>query len=108
MAIAVRGTRSAPERKLLVAIRRAQLPEPETNAGIGRWEVDMYWPDHGLVVEVDGYAAHSSPWAFERDRRKAAELEDRGLYVRRVSALQVRDQLDLVVARIRNALDERT
>ena len=37
-----------------------------------------------LVVEVDGYSTHSSPWAFERDRRKSAELEDLGLRVHRV------------------------
>ena len=51
----------------------------------------------GLVasaVEVDGYATHSSPRAFERDRRKDAELGELGLEVRRFSASQVRDELD--------------
>jgi very-short-patch-repair endonuclease len=97
-------TRSPPERVLLAAIRAAGLPEPEVNARVGRWEVDFLWRRAGLVVELDGYAAHSSPRAFERDRRKSAELEDLGLSVRRVSALQVRDQLELTVARIRRAV----
>ena len=35
------------------------------NHRIGRWEVDLYWPQYGLVVEVDAYSTHSSPAAFE-------------------------------------------
>jgi very-short-patch-repair endonuclease len=97
-------TRSKPERVLIDAVRAAGLPEPEANRRLGGWEVDLYWPDHGLVVEVDGYAAHSSPTAFERDRRKAAELAEHGLYVHRVTAKQVRDDLELAVSRIQNLL----
>jgi very-short-patch-repair endonuclease len=97
-------SRSKPEAVLLRAIRAAGLPEPETNARIGRWEADLYWPAQRVVVEVDGYAAHSSPRAFERDRRKAADLEARGLTVRRVSALQVRDDLERTVGRLARAL----
>lgn len=93
-------TRSEPERLLLSVIRAAGLPEPLVNQSLGPWEVDLYWPDPGLVVEVDGYAAHSSPRAFERDRRKGAELEERGLTVRRFTARQVRDQPHVAVARI--------
>lgn len=99
-------TRSTPERRLLKLIRATGMPQPLANYRIGPWEADLYWPDHGLVVEVDGYAAHSSPWAFERDRRKNAELEDRGLTVRRVSALQIRDEPDRTVTRIAHKLAE--
>ena len=55
-------------------------------------------------MEVDAYSTHSSPRAFERDRRKSAELEDLGLSVHRVT----RSQLDLdplpTIARIRRAV----
>lgn len=98
-------TRSAPERKLLAAIRAAGFPEPEVNSRLGRWEVDLYWPEQALVVEVDGFAAHSSPRAFERDRQKGAELEDMGIRLLRVSALQVRDRRQATVARIDRALE---
>ena len=60
------------------------------------------------MVEIDAYATHSSPRAFERDRRKSAELEDLGLTVRRVSDQQIRDQTVLTVTRIRRALRELT
>jgi predicted transcriptional regulator of viral defense system len=66
-------TRSRPERKLLAAIRAAGLPDPETNVKLGGWEVDFLWPEARLVVEVDAYSTHSSPRAFERDRRKDAD-----------------------------------
>jgi very-short-patch-repair endonuclease len=97
-------TRSRPERELLTRIRAAGLPEPEVNVRVGGWEVDLFWRDVGLVVEVDAYATHSSPRAFERDRRKAAELEDLGLTVRRVTAAQIGDQPGLTLARIERAV----
>jgi very-short-patch-repair endonuclease len=97
-------TRSTPERRLLSLLRSAGLPEPLTNHKIGPWEVDFYWPSVGLVVEVDAYSTHSSPRAFERDRRKDGELTDAGLTVRRATADQVRDTPEAVVARIRRNL----
>ena len=97
-------TRSAPERVLLSLIRGSDLPEPEVNARIGPWEVDFLWREHGLVVEVDAYSTHSSPWAFERDRRKDADLADRGLMIRRVTTMQISREPYVTVAGIRRAL----
>jgi very-short-patch-repair endonuclease len=93
-----RRTRSRPERRLLAALRRAHLPEPETDVRLGRWTVDFLWRDAGLVVEVDAYSTHSSPWAFERDRRKDAELTARGLTVQRFTAEMVRDDVASVIS----------
>ena len=53
-------TRSEAERRLLELIRAARLPAPRTNVRMGRYEVDFLWPEHDLIVEVDGYAFHSS------------------------------------------------
>ena len=97
-------TRSAPERRLLRLIREAGLPEPETNVRVGRWEVDFLWREQKLIVEVDAYATHSSPWAFERDRRKTAELEDSGFAVQRVTAVRIATAPVAAVARIRRTL----
>jgi very-short-patch-repair endonuclease len=97
-------TRSRTERRLLTLIRQAGLPEPEVNAKVGRWEVDLLWRGHGLAVEIDGYDSHSSPRAFERDYRKNAELEAAGLRVLRVSAAQARDQAGATLARITRQL----
>ena len=91
-------TRSTPERALLAAIAAAGLPAPETNLPIGRWEVDFLWRAERLVVEVDAYSTHSSPRAFERDRRKDAELRGRGLTVQRFTAERIREDLASVLS----------
>jgi very-short-patch-repair endonuclease len=96
-------TRSAPERALLEGLRSAGIHGFETNVRLGRWEVDFYWPDRKLVVEVDAYSTHSSPSAFERDRRKTTELEELGLRVRRVTKRRIDEGLHAVIAEIRRA-----
>jgi very-short-patch-repair endonuclease len=91
-------TRSEAERRLLELIRAARLPEPQTNARVGRYEVDFLWPELGLIVEVDGYAFHSSRAAFERDRRRDAELGAQGHRVVRVTWRQLKDEPEALVA----------
>ena len=75
-----------------------------TNAKLGRWEVDAYWPRHRLVVEVDGYAFHSHRRAFERDRAKDRELVLAGLRVLRVTWRQLASGPHAVVATLAAAL----
>ena len=57
-----------------------------------------------LAVEINGYAAHSSPWAHDRDHRKEQYLHAEGLATRRFTALQAIDEPALVIARIAAAL----
>jgi very-short-patch-repair endonuclease len=80
-----RFTRSEAERRLLALVRAAKLPVPLTNTRVAGWEVDAYWPQHNLVVEVDGFAYHGNRAAFERDRRKDAALTAAGLRVVRIT-----------------------
>jgi very-short-patch-repair endonuclease len=80
------------------------LPRPVFNAQIGPWKVDALWPDHKLAVEVNGFAAHSSPWAHDRDHRKEQYLQAQGLATRRFTALQAIDEPALVIAGIAAAL----
>ncbi len=100
-------TRSHPERHLLMLIRDEGLPHPEANARFGRWQVDLLWREQRVAVEIDGYAAHSSPWAFRRDYAKTADLENGGLRVIRVTWPQNRDQPQATLARITRALEAR-
>ena len=50
------------------------LPVPRVNFPMllgGRWiEADFYWPDHGLVVEVDGWGTHGTRQGFQSDRAR--------------------------------------
>jgi very-short-patch-repair endonuclease len=98
-----RLTRSEAERRLLELIRAARLPEPETNVRLHGHEVDFHWPELDLVVEVDGYEFHSSRAAFERDRRRDAELHAHGVDVLRVTWAQIADEPTALVATLARA-----
>jgi very-short-patch-repair endonuclease len=65
-------TQSELERRFLELIRDAGLPEPQCNVSVDGIVVDFYWPQHKLVVEVDGYRFHKTRRSFEDDRRKDA------------------------------------
>jgi very-short-patch-repair endonuclease len=97
-------TRSEAERRLLELIRAAELPEPETNRRVGGYEVDVLWPVDRLVVEVDGFAFHGGREAFERDRRRDAELTAAGFRVARVTWRQIADEPEALVARLARSL----
>lgn len=85
-------------------MRRAQLPAPRTNVRVHGHELDAYWPDQRLGVEVDGYAVHATRAVFERDRQRDQELMGRGIRVARVMRRQLRDEPEAVVARLAAAL----
>ncbi len=97
-------TRSHAEERLLALIRDGRFPHPDVNVRVGRWEIDFLWREQGVAVEVDGYAAHSSPRAFRRDYAKTAALEAAGLAVIRVSWTQIRNEPEATLARIARAL----
>jgi very-short-patch-repair endonuclease len=97
-------TRSEAEERLLALIRDAGLPSPQVNASVGGHLVDFLWRECRLVVEVDGYRFHSSRSAFERDRRRDAELNAAGFRVVRITWRQVAEEPVAVIARLAQAL----
>jgi len=44
------------------------------NSSIEGYMVDFVWRDQRLIVETDGWQAHGTRNAFERDRRRDADL----------------------------------
>jgi very-short-patch-repair endonuclease len=99
-----RLTRSKYERKLLKLIAAAQLPRPIPNAKVEGVEVDLYWPDHRLIVEFDSLAFHLDRSAFEKDRLRDQRLIAAGYKVLRITASQIDTTPEAVVARIAQAL----
>jgi very-short-patch-repair endonuclease len=71
---------------------------------IAGWEVDVVWPEHRLVIEVDGYTFHGHRVAFERDRRKDQALMTAGYRVVRVTWRQLVDEPLAVLVVIATAL----
>jgi very-short-patch-repair endonuclease len=100
-------TRSEAERRLLGLIRAARLPAPTTNAQLHGYEVDFLWRDHNLVVEVDGYAFHSSRSSFERDRRRDRDLQSHSYRVIRFTWREITEEPEAVIAALAAALTRR-
>jgi very-short-patch-repair endonuclease len=97
-------TRSRPERRLLDLIRKAGLPAPEANLKTERYELDLYWPEYRLAVEVDTLWTHSSAESFEADRRRDAELAADGIQVMRITDVGIADEPERQIALISQAL----
>lgn len=100
-------TRSEGERVMRRLCRAARLPQPQTNVPFQDYEIDFLWAEQRLVVEVDGYGAHSSRYAFERDRRKQMALVAAGFTVIRVTWHQLCEEAIMVASTIARALGRR-
>jgi hypothetical protein len=60
-----------------------KIPMPVFNARVHGVLVDAYWPRHRLVVELDGFDAHSSAAQSHRDKSNDIALRGHGLVVLR-------------------------
>lgn len=97
--------RSDLERRFVELCRRYRLPPPALNVLVAGHVVDAVWPDARLVVELDGYAFHRSRGAFERDRRRDADLQLAGYDVWRPTFRRLKDEPATVASEIRTMLD---
>jgi len=62
--------RSELEALLAELVERRGLPRPQINARPGSREIDVLWPDHRLVVELDSWVYHRGRRQFVRDRAR--------------------------------------
>jgi very-short-patch-repair endonuclease len=95
-----RITRSERERALLKLIAQAQLPKPLTNVKLHGYLVDVYWPEHALVVEFDGWPAHGHRLAFDSNRKRDQVLLAHGVSTMRVTGRHLQHEPIAVAARI--------
>jgi very-short-patch-repair endonuclease len=77
--------RSEAERRLKALCRRHGLPLPQFNVNLHGYEVDAYWPEAKLVLEVDGVRTHHTRHAFHADRRRDRALAAHGIQTLRVT-----------------------
>jgi very-short-patch-repair endonuclease len=97
-------TRSPAEEQLLELIRRSGLPEPEMNIMLYGQEVDCFWRNARLVIEVDGYAYHSSAPAFVTDRQRDSAFAAAGIQVVRLTWQQITEESHRTVVQLAQAL----
>jgi very-short-patch-repair endonuclease len=77
------GTRSHNEDQLLHQLQLFNIDTPLVNTKVNGIEVDLYWPDTNLIVEVDGHG-HNRPRTMREDGDRARRLSEYEL--RRVAA----------------------
>lgn len=85
-------TQSELEDRFRELVRNHDLPVPRTNVFVEGELVDAVWPEHNVVVEVDGWKFHRSKRSFEDDRRRDAKLVVCGWRVVRFTDKRVRQE----------------
>jgi very-short-patch-repair endonuclease len=100
-------TRSELEERFLSLCRSRGLPQPLVNMRVIGIEVDFLWPGHRLIVETDGYAAHSRHTTLERDHERDARLRDADHEVLRFTYGHVTQKPAWVAACVRRKLAQR-
>lgn len=65
--------------------KHPEIPPPERNVFLGPWELDCFWPDRGLALELDGRPYHVLIEEIERDHAKDAWLQVRAIRILRVT-----------------------
>lgn len=100
---------SVLEDEFMAIVDRYLLPSPvpqhvirdKTGGFIGR--VDFAYPEHRLLIELDGYRYHTDPGAFVRDRNRQNRISLAGYRVLRYTAEDLRSP-NRVVGELSQAL----
>jgi predicted transcriptional regulator of viral defense system/very-short-patch-repair endonuclease len=100
-------TRSEFERRFVRHLVDSGLPRPATGWNEIGFELDVYWPEHRLAVELDSFATHGNRHAFEIDRDRDMALALAGVETIRVTELQFRREADAIAAKIGTLLARR-
>ena len=85
-------TRSKLEDRFLAFLERHGVEPPRTSVWIEGHELDFIWPRAGLIVELDGTAAHMTRSAFNADRLRDRRLWRRGLRTMRLTSKALDDE----------------
>ncbi len=78
-------TRSDLEEEFFSLCRERGLGTPNVNVIVEGVEVDCFWPQHRLVVEMDSRKFHLNERAFENDRIRDGVLQAAGYRVGRIT-----------------------
>jgi uncharacterized protein DUF559 len=85
-------TRSQLEDRFLAFPERHGVQPPQTGVWLEGYEVDFVWTRAGLIVELDGIAAHSTRAAVNADRLRDRRLWRAGLRTMRLTSQALDDE----------------
>jgi very-short-patch-repair endonuclease len=86
---------------------RYNLPKPLVNTVVNGREVDVLFPEHKVIVEVDGWETHRTRRAFEDDRDRDAEQLMAGFVTVRITSDRMQTAPSREAARLQAILDSR-
>jgi very-short-patch-repair endonuclease len=79
---ALAGYRPRPDRKSDLErafdawlLDHPEIPEPHRNVHIDGWEIDCWWPEQRVALELDGRPYHVAASDMDRDRLKDTKLQ---------------------------------
>ncbi len=98
-------TRSPFEDDFLAFIHKYDLPIPQINVKVNGREVDAFFPEANLIVELDGWDTHQHRDAFEDDRDRDAEHLDHGFTTIRITKQRLMTKPDYEAARLLRILN---
>lgn len=101
------GARSEAERLVVKALRAACITGWLTNHPAGPYLIDIAFPDHGVAIEIDGWAFHSDPEKFRNDWRRQNYLILNRWQVLRFTWLDITAYPERVIGTIRSAISAR-
>ena len=101
------GAHSVAERILHQLLRDAGIGGGEANHRVGGYRVDVGFAAQKVAIEVDGFAFHSHPDAFQIDRQRQNDLVLLGWQVLRFTWLDLTAYPERVLALIRSAVSAR-
>ncbi|HEY2652117.1 MAG TPA: hypothetical protein VGI50_09365 [Solirubrobacteraceae bacterium] len=107
LAAPTRPTRSQLEDDFLAFCERWELPRPQINVLVAGREVDAWFPEERVIVELDGWAFHSDRDAFEGDRDKDATALALGIPTIRLTDQRMKSQPKAEAARLHRILAAR-
>lgn len=90
------GAESEAERLAHTTLRAAGIAGWRPNHQVGRYRIDIAFPDARLAVEIDGWAWHHDPDRFQRDRTRQNQLSLAGWQVLRFTWADLQDPADFV------------
>lgn len=97
-------TNSSFEDDFLAFVDKYGLPRPEVNFPFNGRRLDAFFPEHGVIVECDGWEFHKSREAFEEDRERDADHLDNGLITVRLTKTRFDAMPDREAARLKRIL----
>ena len=100
-------SRSGGEKRMLAALDDAGIRRPLVNNFVEGHELDFYWEQERLAVELDSWEHHRGRRSFADDHRRQEELAMAGVETIRVTGTRLRREPRKVARRIGSHLARR-